>query len=177
VSARALGLAAAAGLLGGVLAGLAGVLPALLMPATDGHFASYAAILVTLIAVQLGGRAAAAAPADAGFRARLVATATIAALIAVLDGLGLYLLYAALRPGLLAVRYAGYEAQLWSTGLAPERLAAGLAALAARRAQYLDPLYQALEAAGTLLFCGLVLGAFLAFRARVARRLGRRPGT
>jgi hypothetical protein len=176
MSARALRLAAAAGLVGGVLAALVGVVPALVAPGTDGRFASYAAVLVALIAVQLGTRAAAAAPEDAGFRPRLAAAALIAALVAVLDGFGLYLLYAALKPGLLATRYAGYEAHLWSAGLAPQRLAAGLAALTARRAQYLDPAYQALEGAGTPLFCGLVLGAYLAFRARVAARLGRRPG-
>lgn len=176
MSARALGLATAAGLLGGILACLVAIVPALATSGTDGRFASYAAILVTLIAVQLGTRAAAAAPADAGFGARLAAATLIAALVAVLDGLGLYLLYAALKPALLATRYGAYEARLWSAGLAPQRLAAGLAALAARRAQYLDPLYQAVEGAGTLLFCGLVLGAYLAFRARLAARLGRRPG-
>lgn len=176
MSARALGLAARAGVVGGLLAGLVGIGPALLVPGTDGRFASYAAILVTLIAVQLGTRAAAATPDDAGFGARLAAAALIAALVAALDGLGLYLLYAALKPGLLTARYAAYEAQLWSSGLAPQRLAAGLAALTARRAQYLDPLYQAAEGAGMLLFCGLVLGAYLAFRARVAARLGRQPG-
>jgi hypothetical protein len=175
VSSRALALAARAGVVGGLLACLAAIVPALLVPGTDARFASYAAILVTLIAVQLGTRAAAAAPGDAGFRARLAAATLIAALVAVLDGLGLYLLYAALRPGLLVTRYAAYEAQLWSSGLAQERLAQGLAALTARRAQYLDPVYQAAEGAGTLLFCGLVLGAYLAFRAHVAARLGRRP--
>jgi hypothetical protein len=177
VSPRALGLAAAAGLVGGLLACLVGIVPALVTAGTNGRFAGYAALLVTLIAVQLGGRAAAAGPLDAGFGARLAATSLIAALIAVVDELGLYRLYAALRPELLATRYATYEAQLWSAGLAPARLAAGLAALATRRAQYLDPLYQALEGAGTLLFCGLVFGAYLAFRARLAARLGRRPGT
>lgn len=176
MSARALGLAAGAGIVGGLLAGLVAVVPALLVPASDGRLAGYAAVLITLIAVQLGTRAAAAVPAAAGFRARLAAAALIAALIAALDGLGLYLLYAALRPGLLTARYATYEAQLWSSGFPPQRLAAGLAALTARRAQYLDPLYQAAEGAGTVLFCGLVLGAYLAFRAHVAARLGRRPG-
>jgi hypothetical protein len=177
VSPRTLALAAAAGLVGGVLACLAGIVPALVTPDADGRFASYAAILVTLITVQLGARAAAAAPGGAGFRARLAAAALIAGLIALLDSLGLYLLYAALKPALLATRYAGYEAHLWSAGLPPQRLAAGLAALTARRAQYLDPLYQAVEGAGLLLFCGLVLGAYLAFRARLAARLGRRPGS
>jgi hypothetical protein len=173
VSGRALALAASAGVVGGLLAGLVGIVPALLAPGSDGRFANYAAILVTLIAVQLGARAA--APEDAGFRSRFAAATLIATLVAALDGLALYLLYAALRPGLLAVRFAGYEARLWSSGLAPQRLAMGLAALTTRRAQYLDPLYQAAEAAGTLLFCGLVLGAYLAFRTLVAARLGRRP--
>jgi hypothetical protein len=177
VSRRALALAAVAGLVGGVLACLAGIVPALVTPGSDGRFASYAAILVTLIAVQLGTRAATAGPADRGFGARLAAAALITALVALADGLGLYLLYAALRPGLLTARYAAYEAHLWSAGLAPQRLAAGLGALAARRAQFLDPFYQAVEGAGMLLFCGLVLGAYLAFRARLAARLGRRPGT
>jgi len=175
VSGRGYALAAAAGLVGGLLAGLVSVVPALALPGADGRFASYAAILVTLIAVQLGARAAAAAPAGAGFGARLGAAALITALVALLDGLALYLLYAGLRPGLLAARYAAYEAQLWAAGLPPARLAAGLGALTARRAQYLDPLYQAAEGAGLLLFCGLVLGAFLAFRARLAARLGPRP--
>jgi hypothetical protein len=174
VSGRALALAASAGVVGGLLAGLVGIVPALLAPGSDGRFANYAAILVTLVAVQLGVRAA--APEDAGFRSRFAAATLIATLVAALDGLALYLLYAALRPGLLAARFAGYEARLWSSGLAPQRLATGLAALTTRRAQYLDPLYQAAEAAGTLLFCGLVLGAYLAFRTLVAARLGRRPG-
>jgi hypothetical protein len=177
VTSRALALAIVAGLVGGVLASLAGILPAYLAPAADGRFGLYAAILVTLIAVQLGARAAAATAADGGFAARLGAAALIAMLVACVDVLGLYLLYAALKPGLLAARYGAYEAQLWAAGLAPARLAAGLAALAVRRAQYLDPLYQALEGAGALLFCGLVLGAYLAFRAQVAARLRRRPGT
>ena len=175
MSGRALAVAASAGVVGGLLAGLIGIVPALLAPGSDGRFASYAAILVTLITVQLGARAAAAAPEDAGFRARFAAATLIATLVAAIDGLALYLLYAALRPGMLAARFAGYEAQLWSGGLAPQRLAAGLAALTTRRAQYLDPLYQAAEAAGTLLFCGLVLGAYLAFRALVAARLAPRP--
>ena len=176
MSARPLTLAAVAGLVGGVLAGLAGIGPALVTPGANGRFASYAAVLVTLIAVQLGARAAAAAPGGGAFRARLSAAAVISTLVAALDGLGLYLLYAALRPELLAERYGAYEARLWAAGLPPERLAAGLAELTARRAQYLDPLYQAVETAGLLLFCGLVLGAYLAFRARLAARLGRRPG-
>ncbi len=175
MSHRARLLAAAAGIVGGLLACLVAILPALLLPAADGRFASYAAILVTLIAVQLGSRAAAAT--DAGFGARLGAAALIAALVAVLDALGLYLLYAVLKPDLLAARFGAYEAALWAAALPPARLAAGLAALAARRAQALDPLYQAVEGAGLLLFCGLVLGAFIAFRARIASRLGRRPGT
>ncbi len=177
MSARPLALAAAAGLVGGALACLAGIGPALLTPAANGRFASYATILVTLIAVQLGARAAAAAPDGGGFRARLAAASVIAVLVAVLDGLGLYLLYAALRPGLLAARYGAFEAQLWSAGLPPERLAAGLGELAARRAQYLSPVFQAIEGAAMVLFCGVVLGAYLAFRARLAARLGRRPGT
>ncbi len=168
--------AAAAGLVGGLFASLVGILPAFLTPAADGRFGLYAAILVTLIAVQLGARAAAAV-AGTGFGARLAAAALIATLVACVDGLGLYLLYVRLKPALLAARYGGYEAQLWSAGLPPERLAAGLAALAARRAQYLDPFYQALEGAGALLFCGLLLGAYLAFRAQVAARLRRRPAS
>ena len=177
MSPRARRLAVAAGLVGGALAWLAGSVPALVTRGTDGRFESYAAILVCLIAVQLGAHAAAAALADAGFGARLAAASLIAALVALLDGVGLLLLYVVQRPGLLAARYTGYEAQLWAAGLAPGRLAAGLASLAARRAQYLDPVYQALEGAGTVLFCGLVLGAYLAFRARIAARLRRRPGT
>jgi hypothetical protein len=176
MSRRAFALAAAAGLVGGILACLAAIGPALVNPGADGRFASYAAILVTLIAVQLGARAAGSLPDDGGFGPRLAAAAVISMFVALLDGLGLYLLYSALQPALLATRYAAYEAHLWSAGLPPARLAAGLGALAARRAQFLDPLYQAAEGAGMLLFCGLVLGAYLAFRARLAARHGRRPG-
>ena len=165
--------AAGAGLIGGLAAGLIAVVPALVGAGGDGRLVGYAALLAVLIAVQVGARAAARAPA--GFRERLAAAALIAVIAAVLYGLALYLLYAVLRPELLTVRYAGYEAALWSAGLTPERQAAGLAALATRRAQYLDPAYQALEGAGLALFCGLVLGAYGAFRARVARRLGPRP--
>jgi hypothetical protein len=175
VTGRALRLAATAGVVGGLLAALVAMVPGLTARGGDSRFAAYAAILVTLIAIQLGTRAVAALPSDAGFGARLAAAALIAALIALLDGIGLYVLYAALRPGLLAARYAGYEAALHAARLAPAQLAAGLGALAARRAQYLDPAYQALEGAGLVLFCGLVFGAYLAFYARVAARLGRRP--
>ena len=172
MSGRALRLAALAGLVGGVLAGLIAFLSAL--AAAEARFATYAAILVTLIAVQLGARAAATGPGDDRFGARIAAAATIAVLAGVLYGLALYLLYATLEPDLLVRRYAQFEARLWAARLPPERLAAGLAALVARRAQYLDPRYQAVEGAGTLLFCGLVLGAYLAFRARLASRMRRR---
>ncbi|MBS0393341.1 MAG: hypothetical protein JSR54_01880 [Proteobacteria bacterium] len=99
----------------------------------------------------------------------------VAGLVALAHGAALYALYAGLRPGLLAERFAAAGAALRAASLPPERLAQGLAGLAARRAQALDPLYQALEGAVTVLFCGLVLGAYLAFQAQVAARLGRGP--
>ncbi|HUO96620.1 MAG TPA: hypothetical protein VMT92_10370 [Steroidobacteraceae bacterium] len=166
--------AARAGTIGGLAAGLIAIVPALLGSSGDGRIVGYAALLAVLISVQVGARAAALAPA--GFAARLAAAALIAVLASALYGLALYLLYAALRPQLLTLRYSAYAAALWTSGLSPERQAAGLAELAARRAQYLDPAYQAVEGAGLALFCGLVLGAYGAFRARVAGRLGPRPG-
>lgn len=165
-----LALAAVAGTVGGGLAVVLSVGAALLRPVDDGRFASYAAVLVTLISVQLGARAAAEAPGGGGFGARLSAGAAIAVMLAVADGVGLFVLYAWLRPGLLAARYAAIEAALAKAPLAAAAAARATAALAARRAQALDPLYQALEGAGLLLFCGLVLAAYLAFRARVVAR-------
>jgi hypothetical protein len=166
-----LALAAVAGTVGGGLTVLLALGAALLRPVDDGRFASYAAVLVTLISVQLGARAAAEAPGGAGFGARLAAGATIAAIVATADAAGLYVLYAWLRPALLAARYAAIEAALAQAPLAAAAVARATAALHARRAQALDPLYQALEGAGLLLFCGLVLAAYLAFRARVVARL------
>ncbi|MBS0373043.1 MAG: hypothetical protein JSR73_00560 [Proteobacteria bacterium] len=171
MSRRPLALAAVAGIVGGGLAVLLSLGAALLRPLADGRFASYAAVLVTLISVQLGARAAAEAPGGGGFGARLGAGATIAAIVAAAEAVGLYVLYAGLRPGLLAARYAAVEAAVAKASLTAAAAARAAAALAARRAQALDPLYQALEGAGLLLFCGLVLAAYLAFRARVVERL------
>ncbi len=168
---RGQALAASCGLGGGLVAALVDVLPRL-GRAGDSALADYAGLAVVLLAVRLGSRAAAGPGPGNGLGARLGAAALVATLASTAVGIGLYALYAELRPGLLAERYALYVSRVQAGGVAPERSTAALAELAARRAQYLDPAFQALAGAGTLFFCAMLLGVFLVFRARVAARLG-----
>ena len=165
-------LAASCGLGGGLVAALVVVLPRLGHAGGDSALADYAGLAVVLLAVHLGSRAAAGPAPGSGFGARFGAAALIATLASSAVGIGLYVLYAELRPALLAERYALYVSRVQAGGVAVERGAAALAELAARRAQYLDPAFQALAGAGTFYFCAMLLGAYLAFRARVAARLG-----
>lgn len=161
-------LAVASGVLGGGFAALVLVLPPLLTRGGDGTVPEYLAILVTLLAVHVGGRAATTARPDSGFGAR-VGYVVVAALVAsAIATAALYGLYAGWRPGLLEARYALHAAPTAPGGV-------GVADLTAHRAQSLDPAFQALSGGGRLLFCGLLFGAYGAFRWRVARRLGRRP--
>jgi hypothetical protein len=161
-------LALAWGLGGGVLAALVMVVPELLARPGGGRLAGYAGLAAGLIAVHLGTRAA--TTADAGFGARLVNAALLAASVSLLAGLGLYGLFARLRPELLAARFSAYQQSVAASGAPAERIARELARLAASRAQYLDAGYQALSSASTLFFFGMLLGGYGAWR---AHRLGR----
>ena len=170
------GLAAACGVGGGVAAALVVVLPRLGAAGRDDRLADYAGLLIVLMAVHLGSRAAAGLRPPAGFGARVGAAVLIASCASSAVGIGLYALYALLRPRLLAERYAFYVTHVRAGGVAAEQSTAALAELAARRAQHLDPSFQALAGAGTVFFCATLLGAFLAFRWRVASRLGAAGG-
>lgn len=171
MSAGAWRRATLAGIGGGLAAGVASVLPPLLSPATDARVGNVAGLLVALVAVELGTRAAAAARPGAATAVRLGEAALVTTLVSAGAGLALYVLYAWLRPGLLAEHYARYEARLKLAGLGTERAAAALAELASRRPEYLDPLFQAAEGAALVFFCGMLLGGYGAFRARLAARL------
>jgi hypothetical protein len=161
--------AAAWALVGGVIASLVLIVPQLPGSARGSRLADYAALAAGLLAVQLG--LGASARADAGFRERMQCATIIAAIVSLLTGLGAYLLFAALRPMLLADRYAAQQRALAGSSAAPERLTRELVSLADRKAQYLDPAFQAFSTAGTLFFFGMLLGPFGAWRAHVARRL------
>ena len=147
------------------LAGGAAAVAVLLLPPLAGleplALADFAATLAALLAVLASARAVAARGA-AGFGPQLVATTLAALLASGLIAVANYLLYAWLRPALLAERYA--KARALASGH-------GLATLMAHSAQQLDPAFQAFTAAVTTLFLALVFGAYLAWRARIAARL------
>src|SRR5208282_2039876 len=113
----------------------------------------------------------ASARPGAGFRERIQCATLIAAAVSLTTGLGAYVLFAVLRPTLLADRFAAQQRALAGSALGTERIAHELVSLAARKAQYLDPLFQALSTAGTLFFFGMLLGAYGAWRVHVASRL------
>ena len=168
---RSHALAAAAGVGGGLAAALVVVLPRLVVAGGDSRLADYAGLLIVLLAVYQGSRIAAGPRPPAGLGARPLAATLIATLASSVIGISLYLLYAALRPELLGERYSHYLARVRSGGVAAERTAAALAELAARRAEYLDPAFQALAGSGTVFFCAMLLAAYLATRGLVAARL------
>ncbi len=168
-SAPLLTRATLAGLLSGGLAALAAVVPAL-MGTGDTRMAEYEAMLVLLVATHLGLAAAMRRLPSASFQLRLGSAAVAALVAATVLGVALHQLYAVWRPGLLGARYALLLAEVAQRGDAA-RAAAMLADLAARRAQQLDPGYQALSGAGTPLFFSLVVGGYSTFRWRVAQRL------
>jgi hypothetical protein len=101
---------------------------------------------------------------------------TLVLLSSAIVGLALYALYAVLRPDLLAERHAGLMARVRASGRPPDRVAHELERLATQQAQYLDPAWQALGTAGTLLFFGMLLALYSAWRWQVAERLARGPG-
>ena len=168
-------LALAWGLGGGVLAALVMVVPELLARPDAGRLAEYAGLAAGLIAVHLGTRAA--AREDSGFGARLANATLLAASVSLIAGLGLYALFAGLRPGLLAARLSAYQQSVSTSGAPAERIARELARLAASRAEYLDAGYQALSSASTLFFFAMLLGGYGAWRAHLVGRLRRQgPG-
>jgi hypothetical protein len=169
---RALGVAARYGFAGGLCASLVMVVPAYVSENATTPLADWGGTLVTLLAVHAGLRAATAAPGDAGFGRRIGIATVIATAASAIVAAGLYALYATWRPGLLAARYALYAERLRSGGEAPAgRAAFEVARLAARKAQYLDPAFQAFAAAGTIFFFAMLFGAYSAWHFRVAARL------
>ncbi len=170
---KALSVALIAGLLGGLVSSLCRVGPALMAAAPNTKFTDYAGLLAALLALHMGLRACARARGTPSYASRLVDGSLIVIVESVVLGLALYLLYAVFRPGLLMERYGAYVAGLQASGLETARVLRALADLGARKAQYLDPVFQAVEGAGTLFFAGMLLSTYLAFRARVAERLAR----
>jgi len=162
-------LALAAGATSGLLAGLLGVLPMLGIAGTT-RVPEYAALLVVLVGTHAGARFAVRGRPAAAFAARVSAVLTIASLASLLLGAALWALYAVGRPDLLAARHAALLAGAASS-------TDSLADLVARRAQYVDPLFQAISAATTAFFFAFMVGGYGAFRWRVAARVAaaRRP--
>lgn len=165
------------GLLGGLLATAFIVGPPLLAPSAEGRLTDYVGMMIAMLAVFLGSRAIARAHPRLTYGRRIVLGTTVVLLASALVGLALYALYAVLRPGLLADRYASLEARVRASGHPTERIAAELERLATQKAQYLDPAFQALGIAGTLFFFGMVLALYAAWRWQVAQRLPPRPGS
>lgn len=163
------GIAIRFGLLGGLLSSAFVVVPALLDG--GGRLTDYAGMMVAMLAVFFGTRAIGTAHPTLTFGRRAVLGTTIVVVTSAVVGLSLYALYARLRPGLLLERYGQYVQRVTDSGAPPERIAAELGRLAAQRAQYLDPAFQALATAGTLAFFGIVLALYSAWRWRVLQRL------
>jgi hypothetical protein len=131
-----------------------------------GHLAEYAGLATGLIGVHLGMRGAAGlTPQALLWRAGGLALLASAAL-----GAAAFAVYGWWRPALLTARFDGYLAAVTTMHAPPARVATELARLHATRAQYLDPLYQAVSLAGTLFFFAMLLGGFVAFGAHKARR-------
>jgi hypothetical protein len=155
------------GVWGGLVAALALWIPALYIPTMDARWATYLSQLIVLLSVPLGVRAVVQRQAQDNFRLRVSVGACLAAIQAGMVSLALYVLYAWLRPGLLAARALAHSAQ---TGVSTERLVV----LASAPAQALDPVFQAF-AGGVLIFLlALLLVGYLALRQRLLARLQRR---
>ncbi|MEI8297724.1 MAG: hypothetical protein WCH32_06860 [Pseudomonadota bacterium] len=165
-----LGRAAIVGLLVGLLAAATAVLPPLAWGLADSRPAEYAALLVVLVGTHLGLAAVVRDRPSATFGARVWAAMIVAGTASLPLAVALYRLYAVWRPGMLLARYEALLAHVGAQ-VGSERVAAALADLTARRAAYLDPLYQAINGAGTPLFFALLIGGYSAFRWRVAQRL------
>jgi len=162
-------IALAWGLGGGIVASLVLIVPHLAGAAPASRLADYGALAAGLLAVQLG-LGASARPA-AAFRERMQCATVVAVTVSVITGLAAYLLFAVLRPTLLAIRFAAQQRAAAGSMSGAPRGARELASLAAHKAQYLDPLFQSVSTAATLLFFGLLLGAYGAWRVHVASRL------
>jgi hypothetical protein len=151
-----------AGLTAGALASAAAVLPLVLAGGAT-RAPEYVALLVVVLGTHVGSRQAVAGLPAPPFPVRLRAMTTTALAASALLGVALWLLYATWRPDLLDVRYRALIVDRAST--------AALADLVARRAQSVDPLFQALSVAGTGFFLAFLTGGFAAYRRRVASRM------
>ena len=170
---RATAVALISGMLCGLVASVCLIGWALVAPAPVSRAGEIAGLLGALLIAQAGGRAAARlAP---GFAARLRAAALLALVEAAVAGAGAYLLFARLRPQLLAERFGAAELAIRSSGATAPRLGAELARLLAMKPQALDATYQALAIGGLVGFVAVLLGAYGAFRAHALRRNLARP--
>jgi hypothetical protein len=163
-------MALAGGLLGGILSTLVMLGAALLADPGAARWGDYGALAVAMCVAYLSSRTAAHSPMAFGRRLSSAAIGAVAS--GAVTGLGAYTLFAALRPDLLAARFAAYEAQVRASRAPAERIARELARLTAAQAQYLDPAYQALSIGGSVCFFALLVGGFGAWRLYVARRWG-----
>ncbi|GEM_PF-4875436 len=165
-AARPRSIALVAGAVGGAAAALAMIGWASVAADPVGRLGEALGFLAALVIAEAGTRAIGRiAPA---FAERLAGAALLAIVEGGVAATGAYLLFARLRPGLLAARHAAAVAAAKASTAAGA--AAELARLEAGRAQSLDPLYQAVSLGGLICFFGLLLGAYGAFRAQVARR-------
>lgn len=151
-----------AGVTTGGLAGTSAILPLVTAGGTP-RAPEYVALLIVVLGTHVGARHAVAGLPAASFPVRLTTMTTTALVAAALLGVALWMLYADWRPDLLDARYRALLADRASTG--------ALADLVARRAQSVDPLFQALSVAGTGFFLAFLTGGFTAFRRRVASRV------
>ncbi len=134
------------------------------------RLADYAALLVVMLGTLGGLRSVVDARPAASFADRLAAMSASAASASAVLAIALWKLYAAWRPALLEMRYRSVvEAATRRSD--PALVQAALADLVARRAQYLDPLFQALSGAVTALFFAILVGGYAVFRWRVAARI------
>ncbi len=162
------------GLLGGCLAGLVSLLPALGAPALSPRVAGYAGLIVGLVVIRFGTEKTPGA--GASFGQRLALAGLLVTTLAAVTAAALCLEFTWLRPELLSERYAGYQALVRASAVAPATVAAELARLASHRAEYLSAGYQALSDASALFFFGMLLGAYGAWRERTRERWLRRQG-
>lgn len=154
---------------GGLVAAAVMLLPPLLWPSLDARLTGYAGLLIVLLSIQAGLRTLASLGGLGTLGRRLGFGGLFALIESLVVSLALYLLYAWLRPELLAARYASMSAKVAAGS--PAQVTERLTALAAGRAQALDPLFQAVEGGVTILFAALLLVAYLGIRAQVLSRL------
>ncbi len=159
--------ALAVGLMTGALAAAVAIVPALDVAGAS-RLAEYAALLIVIVGTEVGLRYAVLGRPTVSYGERIAAVASSALTACLVLAAGLWCLYGLWRPGLLAARYAALLGGLTGDGAATS---ATIADLIARRAQYLDPLFQALSGAVTALFFALLIGGYTVFRWRVATRM------